>query len=222
MLCGYACACIGMMITAIGTSKTTFSYGAAATFGIFFFNFTLYLGPHPRTKTKDVLTLRNSGIGLQIPPWLYGVEITPLKLRYIAGAVTAASGKSHLGSPYTDRQLICGFTGWIWNYVVVQVTQPGIEGIGYKFFIIFAALNFCWFWVVYCKSEAELFWVKLLCADHAQSSTLRRNRRRSRSWTSSSRSREQSPHCFEILPPINKAVGRRFCLGTWRTLSLSE
>jgi hypothetical protein len=45
-------------------------------------------------ELKDVLTLHNSGIGLQIPPWLYGVEITPLKLRYIAGAVTAASGKS--------------------------------------------------------------------------------------------------------------------------------
>jgi hypothetical protein len=40
-----------------------------------------------------VLMLTISGVGLQIPPWLYGVEITPLKLRYIAGAVSAASGK---------------------------------------------------------------------------------------------------------------------------------
>lgn len=41
--------------------------------------------------------------------------------------------------------------GWIWNYAVVQVTQPGIENIGYKYFIVWAVLNFTWFWTVYCK-----------------------------------------------------------------------
>jgi hypothetical protein len=41
--------------------------------------------------------------------------------------------------------------GWVWNYAVVQVTQPGIESIGYKYFIVWAVLNFTWFWVVYCK-----------------------------------------------------------------------
>ncbi|MCJ1297870.1 hypothetical protein MMC08_000658 [Hypocenomyce scalaris] len=103
---------IGMAITAIGTSrKGDFQFGAAATFGIFFFYF-------------------NFGIGFQIVPWLYGVEITPLKLRYIAGAVSAASG-------------------WIWNYAVVQVTQPGIANIGYKYFIIWTILNFCFVWVIY-------------------------------------------------------------------------
>ncbi|KAJ9610429.1 hypothetical protein H2200_005206 [Cladophialophora chaetospira] len=112
MMYGYACTCIGMAITAIGTSKNTFAFGCAATFGLFFFNF-------------------NFGVGLQIPPWLYGVEITPLKLRYIAGAIIAASG-------------------WIWNYAVVQVTEPGISGIGYRYFIIWSVFNFCWFWVIYC------------------------------------------------------------------------
>lgn len=34
---------------------------------------------------------------------------------------------------------------------MVQVTQPGIESIGYKYFIVWAVLNFTWFWVVYCK-----------------------------------------------------------------------
>lgn len=41
MMYGYACTCIGMAITAAGTSKNTFSYGVAATFGLFFFNFNL-------------------------------------------------------------------------------------------------------------------------------------------------------------------------------------
>ncbi|RFU25014.1 hypothetical protein B7463_g11324, partial [Scytalidium lignicola] len=108
---GLACTCIGMTITAIGTSKDTFSYGVAATFGVFFFNF-------------------NFGIGFQATAWLYGVEVTPLKLRHFSGAIAAASG-------------------WIWNYAVVQVTQPGIQSIGYKYFIVWAVLNFTWFWVIF-------------------------------------------------------------------------
>lgn len=40
MLMGLTGASLGMIITAIGTSMTTFSAGAAATFGIFFFQFT--------------------------------------------------------------------------------------------------------------------------------------------------------------------------------------
>jgi hypothetical protein len=43
MMYGLACTCIGMSITAIGTSMNTFAAGAAATFGIFFFNFNLYV-----------------------------------------------------------------------------------------------------------------------------------------------------------------------------------
>lgn len=91
MMCGYACTCLAMITIAIGTSKSSFSYGAAATFGIFFFNFSLY--EKPNSACDLILTMEISGVGLQIPPWLYGVEVTPLKLRYIAGAITAASGK---------------------------------------------------------------------------------------------------------------------------------
>lgn len=56
--------------------------------------------------------------------------------------------------------------GWIWNYIVVQITQPGIENIGYKFFIIFAVLNFSWFWVVYCESKSYVF--ESECTDKSQ------------------------------------------------------
>ena len=87
---GFACSCIGMSIAAIGTSKSTFAYGCAATFGIFFFNFNVYV--HINAMLVYILTNDNRGVGLQIPPWLYGVEITPLKLRYFAGAIAAASG----------------------------------------------------------------------------------------------------------------------------------
>lgn len=63
---------------------------------------------------------------------IYAVEITPLKLRHISGAVASASG-------------------WIWTYCVVQVTQPGIDSIGYRYFIVWAVLCFVWIWIVYCK-----------------------------------------------------------------------
>ncbi|KAH8692362.1 general substrate transporter [Talaromyces proteolyticus] len=136
LLFGMAGTCVGMAITAIGTSMETFSAGAAATFGIFFFNFTF-------------------GVGLQSPPWLYGVEITPLKLRQFAGAISAASG-------------------WIWNYAVVQVTQPGIDNIGYKYFILWAVLNFTWFWVIFVfypetanKTLEELDYIFMLPEDRA-------------------------------------------------------
>jgi hypothetical protein len=66
---------------------------------------------------------------------IYAVEITPLKLRHISGAVASASG-------------------WIWTYCVVQVTQPGIDSIGYKYFIVWAVLCFAWFLIVFCKSTA--------------------------------------------------------------------
>ena len=35
MLWGFGCACVGMAITAVGTSKSTSTFGAVATFGIF-------------------------------------------------------------------------------------------------------------------------------------------------------------------------------------------
>ncbi|RFU35503.1 hypothetical protein B7463_g792, partial [Scytalidium lignicola] len=86
MMTGLAGACIGMIITAASVSFNTHKAGIAATFGVFWFQF-IY------------------GVGVQSAPWIYAVEITPLKLRHISGAVASASG-------------------WIWTYCVVQVTQP--------------------------------------------------------------------------------------------------
>ncbi|KAF2788472.1 putative MFS sugar transporter [Melanomma pulvis-pyrius CBS 109.77] len=118
MMAGLAGSCIGMIITATGVSFGTYTAGLAATFGIFWFQFVY-------------------GVGVQSAPWIYAVEITPLKLRHIGGAVSSASG-------------------WIWTYCVVQVTQPGIESLGYKYFIVWAVLCFVWFWVVFfCYPETK-------------------------------------------------------------------
>jgi len=100
-----------MAITAIATPMTSFTAGAVAIFGIFFFYF-------------------NYGVGFQSSQWIHGIKVTPLKLRHFAGGIASASA-------------------WIWNYAVVQITQPGIESIGYKYFIVWAVLNFTWIWVIY-------------------------------------------------------------------------
>ena len=75
----------------------------------------------------------------------------PLKLRHISGGIAAASGKISPNNCQNSSQLLTYLIGWIWNYAVVQVTQPGISAIGYKFFIVWAILNFTWFWTVYCR-----------------------------------------------------------------------
>ena len=40
-------------------------------------------------------------------------------------------------------------TNWIMNYMVVQVTLPGIENLGYKFWIIWAVICFAFIPVTY-------------------------------------------------------------------------
>jgi hypothetical protein len=45
-----------MTITAVGTSKDTLSYGVAATFGVFFFNFNLYMPSNPFQPSGVQLT----------------------------------------------------------------------------------------------------------------------------------------------------------------------
>lgn len=61
------------------------------------------------------------GMGVLGVPWLYPTEINALEMR-TKGASLAMS------------------TNWIMNYMVVQVTLPGIENLGYKFWIIWAVI----------------------------------------------------------------------------------
>lgn len=54
-------------------------------------------------------------------PWLYPTEVNALAFR-AKGAALAMS------------------TNWIMNYMVAQITPPGIENLGYKFWIIWAVI----------------------------------------------------------------------------------
>ncbi|KAK1225520.1 hypothetical protein PQX77_011539 [Marasmius sp. AFHP31] len=62
------------------------------------------------------------GICWQGVPWLYPVEINSLAMRTKGAALGTASN-------------------WISNYIVVQITPIGIENLGWKFYIIWAAFN---------------------------------------------------------------------------------
>lgn len=54
--------------------------------------------------------------------WTYPPEILPLKIRAKGAALAAAAD----------------FLG---NFVVVEITPPGLQNIGYKLYIVFAVLN---------------------------------------------------------------------------------
>jgi MFS family permease len=54
--------------------------------------------------------------------WLYPAEITPLRIRAPANAFSTSSN-------------------WIFNFMVVMITPVAFENIGYKTYVIFAAIN---------------------------------------------------------------------------------
>ncbi|KAF2256706.1 sugar transporter STL1 [Trematosphaeria pertusa] len=70
------------------------------------------------------------GMGVLGVPWLYPTEINALEMR-TKGASLAMS------------------TNWIMNYAVVQVTLPGIQNIGWKFWIIWAVICFSFIPITY-------------------------------------------------------------------------
>ncbi|KAK0314612.1 hypothetical protein LTR01_001436 [Friedmanniomyces endolithicus] len=62
------------------------------------------------------------GIGFQGVPWLYPAEINGLALRSKGTALGTA-------------------TNWIFNFMVVEITQIGIQSLQWKFYIIWTVLN---------------------------------------------------------------------------------
>lgn len=71
-------------------------------------------------------------------PFLYASEVAPIHLRAaVCGVSTAVS--------------------WLFNFLVVEVTPIAFATIGYKYFIVFAAINASCIPVVYffCKSGSE-------------------------------------------------------------------
>ncbi|BGO92267.1 hypothetical protein NBRC10512_001187 [Rhodotorula toruloides] len=61
-------------------------------------------------------------VGWLGPSWLYPSEVTPLATRAIAASLSSASN-------------------WIWNFVVVTISPPALDGIKGKYYIVFAVLN---------------------------------------------------------------------------------
>ncbi|KAI4524662.1 general substrate transporter [Schizophyllum commune Loenen D] len=77
------------------------------------------------------------GICWQGVPWLYPVEINSLAMRTKGAAVATASN-------------------WISNYCVVQATPPGIENLGWKFYLIWMSFNIIFvplIWLVYPETS---------------------------------------------------------------------
>jgi hypothetical protein len=63
-------------------------------------------------------------------PWLYPTEINHISFRGKGASIAMA-------------------TNWICNYMVAQVTPPGIANLGYKFWIIWAVLCFSFIPITY-------------------------------------------------------------------------
>ncbi|KAJ9641523.1 hypothetical protein H2201_004007 [Coniosporium apollinis] len=70
------------------------------------------------------------GIGWQGVPWLYPTEINSLSMRAKGAALGTA-------------------TNWIFNFMVVEITLPGIESLGWQFYIIWTVFNGAFVPIVY-------------------------------------------------------------------------
>ncbi|KAH7119825.1 general substrate transporter [Dendryphion nanum] len=70
------------------------------------------------------------GIGWQGVPWLYPTEINSLAMRTKGAALGTA-------------------TNWIINFMVVEITPPGIESLHWRFYIIWTIFNFSFVPIVY-------------------------------------------------------------------------
>ncbi|KAL1961290.1 hypothetical protein VTO42DRAFT_18 [Malbranchea cinnamomea] len=70
------------------------------------------------------------GMGVLGVPWLYPTEINALEMRTKGASLAMA-------------------TNWIMNYMVVQVTPPGIDNLGWRFWIIWAVICFSFIPITY-------------------------------------------------------------------------
>ncbi|PVI00209.1 general substrate transporter [Periconia macrospinosa] len=70
------------------------------------------------------------GIGWQGVPWLYPTEINSMAMRTKGAAIGTA-------------------TNWIFNFMVVEITPPGIRNLQWRFYIIWIVFNFAFIPIVY-------------------------------------------------------------------------
>lgn len=74
------------------------------------------------------------GFGFQGIPWLYPAEINSLAMRTRGAALGTA-------------------TNWIVNFMVVEITPPGIGSLGWQFYIIWTVFNFSFIPIIYLVSS---------------------------------------------------------------------
>ncbi|KAL0258638.1 hypothetical protein SLS55_006135 [Diplodia seriata] len=77
------------------------------------------------------------GIGWQGVPWLYPTEVNSLSMRTKGAA---------LGTATNFR---ANRTQWIFNFMVVEITPPGISSLGWQFYIIWTVFNGAFVPIVY-------------------------------------------------------------------------
>ncbi|KAL4891214.1 hypothetical protein BDV59DRAFT_203660 [Aspergillus ambiguus] len=84
--------------------------------------------------------------GWMTTTWIYPAEILPLKIRAKGAGIAAAAD----------------FLG---NFLVVEITPPALENIGYRTYIIFAVFNIVAAAIVYCL-YTETSYLNLEAIDH--------------------------------------------------------
>lgn len=86
------------------------------------------------------------GMGVLGVPWLYPTEQVPSTQKR---GTHADEPRINALEMRTKGASLAMSTNWIMNYAVVQVTLPGIQNIGWKFWIIWAVICFSFIPITY-------------------------------------------------------------------------
>lgn len=93
------------------------------------------------------------GMGVLGVPWLYPTEINALEMRTKGASLAMATNWIMVGdfALTINYPLLCGTLTWVYlqNYMVVQVTPPGVANLGWRFWIIWAVICFSFIPITY-------------------------------------------------------------------------
>jgi MFS family permease len=78
-------------------------------------------------------------IGLFLLPFMYAAEIAPLRIRSKVTAMSAGINVSTVSLVHLQVANSC--CQWLFNFMIAEVTPVGFTTIGYKYYIIYAAIN---------------------------------------------------------------------------------
>lgn len=132
MMSGLALQCFAYVTVALSVgllNTAPFQWGSVAITFLFFYYaaFGWYVPLRSLFSTTQNADFRSTW---GMTPWIYASECNSLAMRTRGAAAATA-------------------TNWLFGFVCTQFTPTGIESIGYKFYIIFAAFNLLFLPVVY-------------------------------------------------------------------------